>query len=69
MADFDTWKIIDNFTDCNNQYLIMNAFYRFMTAMMIAGVTLASCEGQVPEQEDTEQTPNENPEDNNGQNP
>ena len=44
MADFDTWKIIDNFTDCNNQYLIMNAFYRIMTAMMIAGVALASCE-------------------------
>ena len=37
--------------------------------MMIAGVTFASCEGQVPEEEDTEQTPNENPEDNNGQNP
>jgi hypothetical protein len=69
MADFDTWKIIDNFTDCNNQYLIMNAFYRIMTAMMIAGVTFASCEGQDPEHEDTEQTPNEPPEDNNGQNP
>lgn len=47
----------------------MNAFYRIMTAMMIASVTFASCEGQVPEEEDTEQTPNENPEDNNGQNP
>ena len=44
MADFDTWKIIDNFIDCNNQYLIMNAFYRIMMAMMIAGVALASCE-------------------------
>ena len=62
MADFDTWKIIDNFTDCNNQYLIMNAFYRFMAAVMIAGVTLASCEEQSPEPDDNGQPPVDNAE-------
>ena len=60
MADFDTWKIIDNFTDCNNRDLIMNAFYRIMAAVMIAGVTLASCEVQSPEPDDNGQPPVDN---------
>ena len=60
MADFDTWKIIDNFTDCSNQYLIMNAFYRIMAAVMIAGVTLASCEVQGTEPDDNGQPPVDN---------
>ena len=38
----------------------MNAFYRFMTAMMIAGVTFASCEVQSPEPDDNGQPPVDN---------
>lgn len=38
----------------------MNAFYRIMAAMMIAGVTLASCEVQSPEPDDNGQPPVDN---------
>lgn len=38
----------------------MNAFYRFMAAVMIAGVTLASCEVQSPEPDDNGQPPVDN---------
>ena len=38
----------------------MNAFYRIMAAVMIAGVTLASCEVQSPEPDDNGQPPVDN---------